>query len=434
MINPIRIAGNQFAIIVQPVLMLALALVPWPVEWERLNDLVASVRSADRNRSAAGYYEHILGGPEAQDAAHDDSSLSRLIGKPEQSRSFAKSGVVQVLSDDLLLFELKPSIEQIFFSQPFVTNQFGMHDDPITQEKPPGTFRVAVLGASIDMGWGIKHQDTYVNRLEEWLNIHADRLHVSPQRRFEVLNFGVAAYSPLQRLEVLHRKVKQFQPDMVIFSATTQDPRLTEINLCDMLAKRVDLKYDFVRQAIVDAGVTESDLRINRDGDLVNKDRLKRKLERYYWKLYDETIARVASECRSNNVPLAMVIIPRVGSADAPTARAEPVARLRAIAGHHALNAYDLTDTFDRFDVGSLEISPGDDHPNAFGHERLFLALARAIVDDHPLYRWLFPLDNIAQLPSPDTGPLPVRTKRNAESDAPLDAMVRPAGEPLREK
>ena len=74
-----------------------------------------------------------------------------------------------------------------------------------------------------------------------------------------------------------------------------------------------------------------------------------------------------------------------------PLARAEPVARLKAIAGHHALPVYDLSDTFDRFDPASLEIAAWDDHPNALGHRRLFLALARSLVKDEPRYRLLFP-------------------------------------------
>ncbi len=72
-------------------------------------------------------------------------------------------------------------------------------------------------------------------------------------------------------------------------------------------------------------------------------------------------------------------------------ARAESVVRLRAIAGHHALPVYDLSDTFDRYDPASLEIAAWDDHPNALGHTRLFLALARALVKDEVHYRLLFP-------------------------------------------
>jgi hypothetical protein len=88
------------------------------------------------------------------------------------------------------------------------------------------------------------------------------------------------------------------------------------------------------------------------------------------------------------------VIIPRVGKADAPEARAEAVARLRGIAAHHAIPLFDLSGTFDGQDPSLFEIAAWDDHPNALGHRRLFLALSRRLVDDPALYQTLFPSDS----------------------------------------
>jgi hypothetical protein len=245
----------------------------------------------------------------------------------------------------------------------------------------------------MDMGWGVKYQDTYTNQLQSWLGKHAERRRLSPPRRFEVLNFAVAAYSPLQRLETLRRKVLAFHPDLVIYSATSLDTRLMEIHLCDMFRRNVDLKYDFLRKATALAAIDPADLRLDPDGRLVNKDRLKSKLRPFYWGLYDETLGAVAAECRSAGVPLVIVIIPRVGKADAPAARAVSVARLKAIAAHYGLTVFDLSDTFDHIDPGALEIAAWDDHPNAAGHRRLFLALARAVVKDQQVYDLLFPPD-----------------------------------------
>ena len=59
-----------------------------------------------------------------------------------------------------------------------------------------------------------------------------------------------------------------------------------------------------------------------------------------------------------------------------PVDPAEPVAQLKAMAAHHGLTLFDLSDTFDRLDPAKLEIAAWDDHPNALGHRRLFLALA----------------------------------------------------------
>jgi hypothetical protein len=243
----------------------------------------------------------------------------------------------------------------------------------------------------MDMGWGVRYQDTYANRLQHWLSAYAYGRDSARPRRFEVLNFAVAAYSPLQRLESLRRNVLAFRPDLVIYSATTLDVRLMEIHLCDMLAKGVDLKYDFLKDAVARAHVVADDLRLDSDNRLTHKDRIKKKMKPYYWGLYDHTFGLIAGECRSEGVPVAMVIIPRVGRADAPATRAEPVARLKALAAHHAVTVFDLSATFDPYDPATLEIAAWDDHPNAVGHHRLFMALAQALVADPPLSRLIFP-------------------------------------------
>jgi hypothetical protein len=359
-----------------------------------VRDVIDSARSPEGNRvdrdgHTAGYYEGLIGGGEARDLSRGDAS-QRLMGKPSGWVPFQDADVVHYLEGDFLQFELKPLVERTLFGQPFSTNSCGMHDDPVTLEKPEGGFRIAVLGSSMDMGWGVKYQDTYLNRFESWLNAYVDRHQFIPRRRFEVLNFAVAAYSPMQRLDALRRKVMAFHPDLVIYSATTLDIRLMEIHFCDMLRKKVDLKYDFLRAAAAQAGVDDDDLRVDAGGEMINKARLKRKLRPHYWGLYDASLAAIAAECRTAGIPIVMVIIPRVGKSDAPSARAEPVARLKALAAHQGLSVFDLTNTFDKLDPARIEIAAWDDHPNAAGHRRLFLALARAVVKDPELYHLLF--------------------------------------------
>jgi hypothetical protein len=379
----------------QCILLLIATILPWPADWDKLRSVVDSARSPEFNRAereghAAGYYEGLIGGIANREGTRGEQSL-RLLGKPDGWVRFQEADVVHYLEEDFLQFELKPLVERVLFGQPFVTNAFGMHGDPIMAQKPAQSFRIAFLGSSMDMGWGVKLEDTYIHRFQEWLNEHAERQHLSPPRRFEVLNFAVAAYSPLQKLETLKRKVLSFQPDVVIYSATTLDIRLTEIHLCDLFRKRVDLKYDFLRDVTAQAGLCADDWRLDQDGEMANKARLKNKLRPYYWGLYDKTLGAIAAECRSRDVPVLMVIIPRVGKADAARARAEPVARLKAVAAHNGLSVLDLTPSFDLFDSAQLEIAAWDEHPNAKGHRRLFLSLARAVVENPDLYQLLFP-------------------------------------------
>jgi hypothetical protein len=391
--EPTRAAASRAALL-RPLVLIVVGLVSWPAEWDTLRKVLDSARAPDaiharRGSHAAGYYEGLITGASGPSGPRHELS-ARLYGKPEGWIGFQDADVVLYRDEDFLQFELKPGVRRTLFGQPFVTNAFGMHDDEVTVAKPPGTFRVAVLGASMDMGWGVRYEDTYTSRLEQWLCARAARQSPSRPRRFEVLNFAVAAYSPLQRLDTLRRKVLAFQPDLVIYSATTLDIRLMEIHICEMLRKNVDLKYDFLREAIAVAGISRTDLGVDGDGRLIHKNTIKAKLKPYYWGLYDQALGRIAGECRSSGIPLAMVLIPRVGKADAPDARAEPVARLKALAAHHALTPFDLSDSFDSFEPAALEIAAWDDHPNARGHQQLFLALARAIVKDESLCRFVF--------------------------------------------
>jgi hypothetical protein len=412
------------AALLQPLALLIVGLVSWPPDWERLQTVLDSLRGPEPSRApgnghSAGYYEVLIGAAH-RPAGSRGEPWTHPVDKPDAWVGLREADVIRFLEDDFLQFELKPSINRNLFGQPFVTNAFGMHDDPVAIDKPEGTFRIAVLGASIDMGWGVKYQDTYINRLEAWLDTCAANERAASPRRFEVLNFAVMAYSPLQRLDALRRKVMAFRPDLVLYSATTLDIRLLEIHVCEMLRKRVDLRYDFLRDVVHQAGIGADVLRIDADEKLIHKKLLRAKLKPHYWGLYDQTLSMIAAECRAADVPLVMAIIPRVGREDAPGLRAEPVALLHAMAAHQAVKVLDLSGTFDSLDAATLEIDARDDHPNAMGHEWLFRALARALTQDPALSRLLFPPEtNATTAPAPPSpgDQRPTGTRANGDPD-----------------
>ncbi len=371
--------------------LLATALCPLPKSWSAARAALDSARStglnrADRESNAAGYYEGLIGvvgndGPRGELA-------QLLMGKPVEWGRFQAANVSRQLPGDPLLFELLPNVDRDLFGQRFTTNEHGMRDRSYTIAKPAGVYRIVVLGSSMDMGWGIDTESTYVNLLEDWLNAHAAERGL--RRRFEVLNFAVAAYSPLQRLESFRRKAAAFQPDLVIYSATMLDPRLLEIQLCDMLSGRIEPRDEFVRRAFAEAGIEPQALPRDESGKLVNKEAIKTALRAKYWSILDDVLKTLAAECRARQCGLTMIVIPRVGKADAPDERAEPTARLHGVAARHAIPVCDLTDTFDGIDPARLEIAAWDDHPNAEGHRLLFQAIAHRLIENQEAYLQLF--------------------------------------------
>jgi hypothetical protein len=352
------------------------------------------LNQADHEKHATGYYVGLIDG----DSPGRDELALALLGKP-QTEEFKDIGAARYLYGDFLQFELLPDVRARAFGRPFTTNAHGMRDRPYALARPPGVFRIALLGSSMDMGWGVTTDETYENQLEDWLNAHAEKRGLT--RRFEILNFAMAAYSPLHRLETFERKVRAFEPDLVLYSATRLDTRLLQIHLVGLLQDRIDLKYAFVREGVGRCRIAEADLKLDAEGQLAKKERVKAKLEPQLWPIDEAAFGRLADACRSSGVPLWMVLIPRASESDGPAYRGPDVERIRAIAAHHDVPAIDLMPTYDDHDPSVIEIAPWDDHPNAAGHRLLFLAMGRKIVENSDLYRLIFDAD-----PS-ELGPIP---------------------------
>ncbi len=375
--------------------LLVAGLVPLPMTWTNVRAALDSTRSnelnrADRQAEAGGYYEGLIGGGEGREGARSELTL-RLLGKPADWTRFHDAKVSHELHDTFLQFELKRNLDQLVFGRRFTTNPVGMRDKDYPVAKPPGVVRIALLGSSMDMGWGVGTDETYESLFEDWLNAHAARKGLD--RQFEVLNFAVAAYSPAQRLESFRVKALAYEPDLVLYSSTMLDTRLAEIHILDLLRYGVNIEEPFLLRVLAEAGVTKSDIITNDLDEFIAKAALKAKLKDYQWDLIDGAVGELVAACHSANVPILGLIIPRVGKADSPDARAMTVARHTGIASRHAMPFYDLSSTFDKLDPARLEIAAWDDHPNALGHRRLFLALARTLARDQSTYRILFGID-----------------------------------------
>ena len=307
----------------------------------------AELNHVDREANSAGYYEGLIAGAGGGEGGRTELAL-RMLGKPATWVRFDQSRVAHVLSNDFLQFELMPNVNRSLFGQKFTTNALGLRDRPYKKQKPRGVFRIALLGSSMDMGWGIATEDTYENKLEDWLNQHARRRGLN--RRFEVLNFGVAAYGPAQRLEVFRRKVAAYHPDLVLYSETRLDSKLQLIHLRGLLRGRLDLKYDFLEEAYAKSGLTRRDLDLDLERDLKHKDRLDSKLGPWMGDVADPALETLAEDCRERGLPLVCVLIPRVGKADSPKEREADFRRRRDWANSLGLPVIDLSAAFDETD------------------------------------------------------------------------------------
>ncbi len=357
--------------------LLIFGLYDLPVSWGKGRMIKHALKSAETGRESAGYYEGLIGG---EDSA--TNALERaIVGQPSDWVHFADSGVSQLATNDIMQFILSPNVSRSLFGKNFTTNQFRMRDRPTTIEKPFNTIRIALLGASMDMGWGVATDKTYENRLEDWLNAQA--ITRGDNRRFEILNFAVAAYSPTQRVEAYKRAARKFKPDMIIYATTLLDPRLTEIHLGDCLNNRVDLSpYPLLASTVAESGYDPANLKRDPAGRWLEKNQFKNWIEPYRDDLNQKILGSLVDEARKDQIPVVCVIIPRAGRNDLPHLRFEGVTRQIRSAETFNIPVWDLTDSFDQDDPSKLSVAEWDDHPNTRGHGLIFANFVRHLLQD----------------------------------------------------
>ncbi|MGH0037030.1 MAG: GDSL-type esterase/lipase family protein [Myxococcota bacterium] len=110
---------------------------------------------------------------------------------------------------------LQPGIERHLasFDRTIRTNALGFRDREHAPEKPPGTFRVVLLGDSFMEALQVDFDQTFAHRLEAHLAAETGRT-------VEVVNAGVSGWGTDAQLTWLERRGLELDPDLVLLGMT----------------------------------------------------------------------------------------------------------------------------------------------------------------------------------------------------------------------
>lgn len=98
-------------------------------------------------------------------------------------------------------------------------NPMGFRGPLVSLVKPPGTFRIVLLGESSTHGWGVNDDETIDAYMRQLLG---ERY---PARRFEVVNLAFDGYDTYQQYERLRSDGVRLDPDLLIVNAGINDVR-----------------------------------------------------------------------------------------------------------------------------------------------------------------------------------------------------------------
>ncbi len=123
----------------------------------------------------------------------------------------------ELRTDRAWLYGLRPGARatlEVTGDLVYEINQDGFRGPHYAMDKPPGVFRVVVLGDSLAFGYGVSESDTFVRQMETLLAARGPA---------QVLNFGVGGYNPYNEAALFADLGVKYRPDLVLVQFCVND-------------------------------------------------------------------------------------------------------------------------------------------------------------------------------------------------------------------
>ena len=257
-------------------------------------------------------------------------------------------------------FEHAPDSRAVLMGVEVRTNSDGLRDDEHLK-KPAAAVRIAALGDSVTLGWGVEQERVYSEVLEGLLN---EKSLLGEGRRAEVLNFAVGNYNTRDEKEMLFRRAFSYDPHAVVVGVFVNDAESWQQRRTPFLRRHSLLAVWLWGRA---------DALMRRLG-------YRQSWEEYYLSLYRpdreglrrmrEAMGEVLAECRRRRIPVIVAMLPDLHRLD-PYPFHEIHRLVASMASEGDAFFIDLLDALPAGDDERYWVSPSDPHPNAKAHAPL---------------------------------------------------------------
>lgn len=306
-------------------------------------------------------------------------------------------------TDPELRYVFEPSQEGWIDEGLVTINALGFRGPAVTTPKPAGRFRVAALGDSVTLGWGVGDTESFPAIVEQ--RLRAERRSVEA----DVANLAVAGYNTRQEVSLLERYLESLQPDVVLLgfyandladalddapgsqrggtrvSADTSSSRTLRMNptpdtWINRAARRSRLVYALGRVINRALGRGEWSLaKFTVEIDMLNG-RDTPDLRRA-WTLVEEQFARLRALADTRGFRVAVVVLPSKEQVTGQFTSASYQTRVRELAERSGFLVVDpLPDLMAATERARLFIPYDRNHPSAYGHRIIGDVVGRAIL------------------------------------------------------
>ncbi|MGQ0634356.1 MAG: SGNH/GDSL hydrolase family protein [Planctomycetaceae bacterium] len=306
----------------------------------------------DLNLRRRGYYEDL-----------DDQTVSNNPPGWTQTKNLYRT------RDDFLEKDLVPLESGVLGGVRATTNRWGLRDRDYEKEKPPGTYRILLMGSSHEFGSGVNDDETFENLAEDRLNRH---LSAGDVTRYEILNLSLPGDGVLQQLLRLEKSGLAFAPDAVLFALHCFVDNSIVDHLSDALRVATVVPFPEIMEVVDRAGARRG----------MTDPKIRQRLLPVAPEIAELVLKRLKQLCDERNIKLMLYYRP--STLDDRGLDTGSVSRFSRLAAKYDLTLIDLSPAYANvIDRHSLVLAAWDDHTNAYGHgllaDRLYESLLREL-------------------------------------------------------
>ncbi len=245
-------------------------------------------------------------------------------------------------------------------------NRLKLRDYYDSPEKPPGAWRLLVIGDSFTYGAGVEIPETFVKKTERMA-------HEEVSKRIEIWNCGFPGWDTEREVEYLENTALGYSPDMITICFYLNDATdweehpmifsewyksMEKNNFLD----KVSYLYRWLHKRLLSMKITRETTRAFKEAYFTPVDGVDR------WTLCKRSLRKARNLCDQNDIPFTLMIFPILVQLNENYPFISIHERIKRFCEQFDIPVLDLLPAFQGQDAMSLRVRINDAHPNAEGH------------------------------------------------------------------